>query len=115
MARPKPKAPVAPPPTVNGPTSPEVLTLAEAAAYLRLSEADVIRLVQSQDLPGRFTGTEWRFLKPAIQAWLSQPPPRASKEAQAAVIGSWKDDPYLDEMLEDVYRARGRPMTEGGE
>src|SRR5437867_3705060 len=40
----------------------EVLTLAEAAAYLRVSEADVVRLAQQQDLPGRLIGTEWRFL-----------------------------------------------------
>ena len=33
-----------------------MLTLAEAAAYLRVSEGDIIELVHSQDLPGRFTG-----------------------------------------------------------
>ncbi len=113
MPRPKPKTP---PPTVNGGgVTPEVLTLTEAAAYLRLSEGDVIRLVQSQGLPGRFTGTEWRFLKPALQAWLSQPLPTPSKEAQLAAVGSWKDDPYLDEMLKEIYRQRGRPMTESEE
>lgn len=115
MPRPKPKPTPPAPAPVNGGLPPEVLTLTEAAAYLRLAENDVIRLVQSQDLPGRFTGTEWRFLKSAIQAWLSQPLPRPSKEAQLAVVGSWKDDPYLDEMLKEVYRQRGRPMTEDEE
>ena len=46
----------------------EVLTLAEAAAYLRLPEDEVVRLVLEQDLPGRHTGTEWRFSKAAIEA-----------------------------------------------
>jgi excisionase family DNA binding protein len=98
----------------NGPGA-EVLTLAEAAAYLRLPEAEVVGLVRQQDLPGRFTGAEWRFLKSAIRAWLSIPPPRPSKEAQLAVIGSWKDDPHWEEELKEVYRRRGRPMTEDAE
>ena len=42
---------------------PEVLTLAEAAAFLRLSEADVLRLVDEQGLaarqpPSRFLGLQ---------------------------------------------------------
>lgn len=91
----------------------EVLTLSEAAAYLKLTEADVLRLVDEQALPARRLGSEWRFLKTAIQDWLrSGPPPKPSKEAQLAVIGSWKDDPYLAEELKEVSRRRGLPMTE---
>jgi excisionase family DNA binding protein len=41
----------------------EVLTLAEAAAYLRFSEEDVVRLVHEQGLPGRRLDREWRFLR----------------------------------------------------
>ncbi len=52
--------PQPPPTSVNGPSS-EVLTLAEAAAYLRLPEADVVSLVHSQGLPGRCTADEWRL------------------------------------------------------
>jgi excisionase family DNA binding protein len=100
-------------PLANGPPG-EVLTLAEAAAYLRLPEDEVVRLVNQQDLPGRYTGSEWRFSKPAIQAWLSQPPPKPSKEAVLAVIGSWKDDRYWEAELKEIYRQRGRPMTEEG-
>ena len=98
-------------PTSNGPLA-DVLTLAEAAAYLRLPETEVVRLVNYQDLPGRLAGSEWRFLKSAIQEWLSKPIPRPSKEAQLAVAGMWKDDPYAEEELKEIYRRRGRPMTE---
>ena len=91
---------------------PEVLTLAEAAAYLRLPEAEVTRLVHSQDLPGRFTGQEWRFLKSAIQEWLSTPPPRHSKESLLSLAGAWKDDPFVEQELKEIYERRGRPMTE---
>jgi excisionase family DNA binding protein len=98
----------------NGPAE-EVLTLGEAAAYLRLNESELLRLVQEQDLPGRFTGSGWRFLKSALQQWLSHSLPRPSKEAQLAGIGSWKDDPYLDEMLKEIYRKRQRRRREEGE
>jgi excisionase family DNA binding protein len=99
---------------MNGPAN-EVFTLSEAAAYLRLSEADVINLIHAQGLPGRFTGSEWRFLKSAIDQWLSSgsPTPQARKEAQLALTGKYKDDPDLMRICEEAYRQRGRPMTEG--
>jgi len=108
----KPKPVPASPPepqalAVNGPTA-EVLTLAEAALYLRLSESDVIELVRSQGLPGRFTGGEWRFLKAAIQKWLSTASPitQSRKEAQLALAGKYKDDPDLTGICEEAYRLR---------
>jgi excisionase family DNA binding protein len=90
----------------------EVLTLSEASAYLRISESEVLRLHHEQGLPGRQVGPKWRFYKGAIQQWLSTPSPRGSKEGIWAAAGSWKDDPFLDEMLKEIYRKRGRPMTE---
>lgn len=111
----KSAAPAQPPAAVNG-ISGEVFTLSEAAAYLRLAEDDVLRLIHDQGLPARQLGKEWRVLKCAIQDWLhSGPPPRPSREAQLAIIGAAKDDPYADEMLKEIYRKRGRPMTEDGE
>src|SRR5438128_6923830 len=85
------------PTCVNGPPG-EVLTLAEVAAYLRLSEPEVVRLVEEQALPVRKIGKEHRFLKAAVQRWLStgtsQEP---GKVAQLAVAGAWMDDPLVDE------------------
>jgi excisionase family DNA binding protein len=90
----------------------EVLNLTEAAAYLRLAQEDVLRMVREQGLPGRQVGEEWRFLKAAIQDWLRTGSTWSSKEAQLAVAGAWKGDPYVDEELKEIYRRRGRPMTE---
>jgi excisionase family DNA binding protein len=92
----------------------EVLTLTEAAAYLRVSEADVVRLVQQQDLPGRLIGTEWRFLKSALPNWLQTPPAPGSAEAVLSAAGAWKDDPHLEVELKEICQRRGRPMTVSG-
>jgi excisionase family DNA binding protein len=88
---------------------PEVLTLAEAAAYLRVAEAEVARIAGSHGLPGRRIGSEWRFSRAAVQDWLRRP---SMKESLLRLAGAWKDDPHLDEMLDEIYRQRGRPMTE---
>ena len=54
--------PVPPPETQpsRDPTGAEVLTLGEAAAYLRVSEEAVLKLVDEGTLPGQRIGDEWR-------------------------------------------------------
>jgi len=87
----------------------EVLTLSEAASYLRVSDADVIHMVETQGLPGRQFGESWRFFKPALQLWLGSP---LRNKGLLSLTGAAKDDPYLDEMLKDIYARRERPETE---
>ena len=108
--KPKPGPPPTPSPTATNGLVGEVLTLTEAAAYLRVPEATVVELVREQDLPSRLIGSEWRFSKSAILAWLSQPLAKTSKEGIWAMAGAWKDDPYLDDMLKEIYRQRGRSV-----
>jgi len=91
----------------------EVLTLPEAAAYLRIAENELLRSVTEQRMPGRKIGQEWRFLKSALQDWLRNPPP-SGKDALLAMAGAFKNDPFLDEIVRDAYQKRGRPMTENG-
>jgi excisionase family DNA binding protein len=110
MPRTRKPGPAPQPAELNGPAG-EVLTLGEAAAYLRVPEQDVLRLVREQNLPARRVGTEWRFLKTAIQVWLSQPVPGA-KDFWEACAGAFRDDPQLEEIVKEAYRRRGRPITE---
>jgi excisionase family DNA binding protein len=93
----------------------EVLTASEAAAYLRVAEAEVLRMADRQELPGRRIGNEWRFLKAGLQDWLRTPARRPGKETLLALAGAWKDDPDIEEIVREAHRRRGRPVTENEE
>jgi excisionase family DNA binding protein len=91
---------------------PDVLTLREAAAFLRVSEREVEALAAAQPLPARKVGAEWRFLKSALEDWLRTISPPAGKEALLALAGAFKEDPDLSNIVEAAYRQRGRPMVD---
>lgn len=51
---------------MNPATLPDVITLKEASAYLRLPVEAVLRQVAQGNIPGRKIEGDWRFLKTAI-------------------------------------------------
>jgi excisionase family DNA binding protein len=51
---------------------PDVLTPAQAATLLQVDEEAVLELAEDGGLPGRRIGTEWRFARAALVAWLSE-------------------------------------------
>lgn len=97
------------PPSVASPVVGEVLTLQEAAEYLRVSADEVDALATRCVLPGRKIGDQWRFHRRALADWLSQSSP---VERLMCHAGAAKDDPYRDEMLRMIYEKRGRPIVE---
>ncbi len=90
----------------------DVLTLAEAAAYLRVGEPEILALVEADALPARRIGSEWRFLKSAINHWLqtgtheapSKPAP-GTKEAVLQHFGIFKDED-VNEFLDTLRKIR---------
>jgi excisionase family DNA binding protein len=86
----------------------EVLTLAEAAAYLRVPEAEVMRMIREQNLTARQIGGELRFLMAAIQDWLRAGTPalQANKETWMSLAGKFKDGPDLLRICEEAYSRR---------
>ena len=50
---------------------PDVLTPAQAAELLQVSEHEVVELAEAGTLPGRRIGDRWRFSRPALIAWLA--------------------------------------------
>lgn len=50
---------------------PEVLTAQAVADLLQLEKKLVLEMAEAKQLPGRKLGTEWRFSRTAILAWLA--------------------------------------------
>lgn len=87
----------------------EVLTLEEAATYLRVSPEALLRQVIQRNLPGRKIEDSWRFLKTAIDDWL-----RASDSQNILLqqIGLLADDESLADLRTEIYQARERPEVD---
>lgn len=89
----------------------EVLTLKEVAEYLRLSPEEVVRLVTDAGLPGRKTSSDWRFLKAAVQEWLTQPERTLVNAALLELAGQFAKDPFLDDITATAYKQRKRSAS----
>ena len=50
---------------------PDIMTLSEAAAYMRVGEEDVLAVIQSDELKAKKIGTSYRISKKAIDEFLS--------------------------------------------
>jgi excisionase family DNA binding protein len=87
----------------------DVLTLKEAADYLRLPEETVERQAAQGQIPGRRIEDTWRFLRAAIDDWLRSYDSRMLLLQQA---GALADDTALHELRATIYEARGRPEAE---
>ena len=52
--------------------TPEILTLEEVAAYLRLTPQTIYKWAQERRIPAVKLGKEWRFRKSILDRWLDQ-------------------------------------------
>lgn len=87
----------------------EVLTLEEAADYLRLPVETIEREAARGRIPGRRVEETWRFLKTAIDEWLGDWEGRETLLQQA---GTLAEDETLAELRASVYAKRGRPEAD---
>ena len=59
-------------PAAAGPAAaPEIMTLSEAAAYMRVGEEDVLAVIQSGELKAKKIGASYRISKTAVDEFLS--------------------------------------------
>lgn len=56
-----------------------VMTIKELAAYLRVHQSTIYRLVKCGQLPAFKIGSDWRFTLEEIEAWVKHQP-RAAEE-----------------------------------
>jgi excisionase family DNA binding protein len=96
------------------------MDLTQAAGYLRVSSETLVDLAKRGQIPGRELNGEWRFLRRAIDGWLSTQAgapgvSHPSSETRKKFAGAFKDDPFLSKIVKDAYQERGRPIPEGDE
>lgn len=60
---------------------PAVMTLAEAAEFLRLDPKTVVRYVHRGLIRGRLCGRHWRFLRATLEAFVDADPALARQAA----------------------------------
>ena len=90
-------------------TIPDVLTLEETSAYLRLSVETVTEQALKGNIPGRKIESDWRFLKIAIDEWLRS---KSSSSILLSQAGIFADDDSLTQLRESIYTARNIPETD---
>ena len=54
----------------HGPLQTDVMTLGEVAAYLKVAERTVLRMVHNGEIPCAKVGGQWRFLRTVVDDWL---------------------------------------------
>ena len=93
----------------------EILTLAEAAAYLRVPEDALLKMATEGAVPARKIGEEWRFLKGALNEWLHygcHPGRNGGVFAADRLLDSWLDE--LLYLLEQRLFHKPRPSPQPG-
>jgi len=92
-------------------TSPEILTLNEAAAWLQVSPRALREATARGEVPGRQVCGKWRFSRPALHAWLSGQP-RPTGNPYVDLAGCLADNPLVDEVMVFVQEERLRQRRE---
>ncbi len=69
----------------------QVLTLEDAATFLRLPEETIERRAALGEIPGRKIEGTWRFLLSALEDWLRTPDQRSVLLSQAGHAGSSRE------------------------
>ena len=88
----------------------DVLTLAEAAEYLHVSEDTLQSEAEAGRITGQRIGDEWRFLRECILTWLRTPRTRPRPPAGAGA-GYTDEDP--EAVIAAIYRGRKKPSGRG--
>ncbi|MCU0569374.1 MAG: helix-turn-helix domain-containing protein [Oculatellaceae cyanobacterium Prado106] len=88
---------------------PSVLTLEEAADYLRLSPEVLVEQATAGKIPGQPIDNTWRFLKSALDHWLGHRDGRTILLQQAGIFAH---DDTLEELQRQIDRDRQQSTFE---
>ncbi len=80
----------------------ELMTVREVAAYLRVTEKTIYRLVRRGGIPATRVGRQWRFSKTSIDGWLQ----RKSIGAKANILVI-DDKAIIRTLFKEVLKEQG--------
>jgi excisionase family DNA binding protein len=90
----------------------EILTLEEAAEFLRVQKDKLEHDVRNGKVPCRLVGGEWRFNKLVLYLWLnSEVKPAKSGRPPAGIGRDYDEDP--EEIIAEMYRQRKQYLVGG--
>jgi excisionase family DNA binding protein len=72
------------------PNAGDILTIRQLAEYLMVSEKTVYRMVERSELPALRVGSQWRFRRQDIDAWLNDAVRRVEYEGQRGVLDAFE-------------------------
>jgi len=78
----------------------DIMTLGEVAAYLKLAEKTVLRLVHRRELPCFKVASQWRFRRSDIDEWIMTRIQSIHSSDLAQMIHSYRDSVPLSRILD---------------
>ena len=84
----------------------ELMTVREVAAYLRVTEKTIYRLVRRGGIPATRVGRQWRFSKTSIDGWLQ----RKSIGARASILVI-DDNEVIRTLFKEVLEELGHTVV----
>jgi excisionase family DNA binding protein len=86
-----------------------LMTVKEAAAYLRLNYMTLYRLAREGKIPASKVGGNWRFKKTMLDQWLSS----KTRTARGEIL-IVDDDPRIQEVIKDFIALQGYKAITAG-
>ena len=99
-------------------TKQEILTLSQAAEYLQVSERTILRMLKDGRVPGRQVGTQWRFDREQLRAWVrGEEPAPEHQQTQRELIEQERARLGVDlpEMFVEMQQEARRRLSERSE
>ena len=87
----------------------DLMTVKEAAEYLKLNKMTVYRLAQKHKIPASKVGGAWRFSKDTLDDWIKA---QSSMDKRGILVVD--DDPLICELIEDVISRQGYDVVTAG-
>ena len=87
----------------------ELITVKEAAEYLKLNRMTVYRLAQKRKIPALRVGGAWRFNKDMLDDWLAQ---QSVMDRGAVLVVD--DDAMIRDLVEEVVSRQGYTVVTAG-